>query len=347
MSEFEKKNKNNNTIKSKRYILKKKIKEIERIIVQIDSNTMDELDIKTGDVISIRGKKESVGIAWPSDPKDNGLGFVRVDSLISINTGTDINNTVEIQKVEPAIAKNLVLAPINSKLQVNPKVEIFIKKKLINYPVTIDDLIFFKIGINRIIKFKVIDLKPESICIITQKTKFTIKEKFENQKRSLQIKEAKLRDIGRNIIRIDVRTMKELFIEAGDVISIVGKRESVGIAWPSYPQDIGLDIIRIDSCIRMNTGTDINDTVEIQKVEPAIAKNLVLKPMSKTVKMNSKSEFLIKKELIDFPVTLNDIITLSPKPNQKIQLKVINLNPMSICIVKEETNIVFSKITTN
>ncbi|MCK4384450.1 MAG: hypothetical protein KAW66_14210, partial [Candidatus Lokiarchaeota archaeon] len=54
---------------------------------------------------------------------------------------------------------------------------------------------------------------------------------------ALRVQEAKKRDIGRNIARIDQETMEKLNIKTGDVISLVGKKESAGIAWPSYPQD--------------------------------------------------------------------------------------------------------------
>ena len=57
----------------------------------------------------------------------------------------------------------------------------------------------------------------------------------------LRVQKAKKRDIGRNIIRLDPKTMEELNIQTGDVIGITGKKESAGIAWPSYPQDNGLD----------------------------------------------------------------------------------------------------------
>ena len=65
---------------------------------------------------------------------------------------------------------------------------------------------------------------------------------------ALRVQEAKKRDIGRNIA--DQETMEKLNIKTGDVIALAGKKESAGIAWPSYPQDSGLGIIRIDSRLK-------------------------------------------------------------------------------------------------
>ena len=84
------------------------------------------------------------------------------------------------------------------------------------------------------------------------------KEKLKNGRISpratLRVQKAKKRDIGRNIVRIDPKTMENLKIQTGDVIALIGKKESAGIAWPSYPQDNGLGIVRIDSRLRKNTG---------------------------------------------------------------------------------------------
>ena len=62
------------------------------------------------------------------------------------------------------------------------------------------------------------------------------------EKITLRVQQAKKRDIGRTIIRIDENTMNKLNIKTGDVIEVFGKKQSAGIAWPSYSQDIGLGI---------------------------------------------------------------------------------------------------------
>ena len=44
----------------------------------------------------------------------------------------------------------------------------------------------------------------------------------------LWVQEAKKRDIGRNIVRIDLETMCRLNMYAGEVITLIGKKESEG-----------------------------------------------------------------------------------------------------------------------
>ena len=107
---------------------------------------------------------------------------------------------------------------------------------------------------------------------------------------TLRVQKAKKRDIGRNIIRIDPTTMEKLNIQTGDVIVVMGKTQSAGIAWPSYPQDNGLGIVRVDSRIQKNTGSRIDDTVEIRKIKTEVAQSVVLAPSNFPIKNNPRFE---------------------------------------------------------
>jgi transitional endoplasmic reticulum ATPase len=138
---------------------------------------MEKLNIQTGDVIEAIGKKQSAGIAWPSYPQDNGLGIVRVDSRLQKNTGTRIDDTLEIRKVKAEPAQNVVLAPSSVNFRNTPRFESFVKRKLNTYPITIDDFIFISLGISREITFKVISMRPNAVCRINQDTILNISEK--------------------------------------------------------------------------------------------------------------------------------------------------------------------------
>ncbi|MCJ7574214.1 AAA family ATPase, partial [Candidatus Bathyarchaeota archaeon] len=69
----------------------------------------------------------------------------------------------------------------------------------------------------------------------------------------LKIAEAKQqRDVGRSIARMDSDTMKTLGVTVGDVVEIIGKKTTPAKAWPAYPEDQGLSLLRIDGFIRKN-----------------------------------------------------------------------------------------------
>jgi len=176
--EGDKPNSGSNTPSVVLRVQKAKKRDIGRNIIRIDQKTMEKLNIQTGDVIEAVGKKQSAGIAWPSYPQDNGLGIVRVDSRLQKNTGTRIDDTLEIRKVKADPAQNIVLAPSSVKIRNNPRFESFVKRKLNNYPVTVDDYIFISIGISREITFKVISMRPNEVCIINKDTILNISEKI-------------------------------------------------------------------------------------------------------------------------------------------------------------------------
>jgi len=94
----------------------------------------------------------------------------------------------------------------------------------------------------------------------------------------LRVADAKQRDVGRGIARIDHRTMNKLGISAGDVIEIQGKRTTSAIAWPAYAEDQGLDIIRIDGLTRKNAGVALNEYVTVRKAKVKDATSVTLAP---------------------------------------------------------------------
>jgi len=191
-------------------VQKAKKRDIGKNIIRIDTKTMEDLNIETGDVIAVKGKKDSAGIAWPSYPQDNGLGIVRFDSRLRKNTGTSIDDTIEIWKVNALPAQNVVLAPSGVKFKANPKFESFVRRKLNNYPVTLDDIILIAIGISREIAFKVKSIRPKGVCVIKQDTVIHISESVtpEEETGSLYVTYEDVGGLDREIQR--VREMVEL-----------------------------------------------------------------------------------------------------------------------------------------
>lgn len=62
----------------------------------------------------------------------------------------------------------------------------------------------------------------------------------------LRVSEAKTRDVGRGIGRIDPDYMEQLSVTVGDIVEIVGGRRTYAKAMPSFPADRGKGTIQID-----------------------------------------------------------------------------------------------------
>jgi transitional endoplasmic reticulum ATPase len=87
-------------------------------IARIDSEVMRELDIRRGDVIIIKGNRETVAIADRAYPADVGEGIIRVDGIMRRNAKTGIGDVVEIYKAEIKKAKKVIIAPAQKGITV-------------------------------------------------------------------------------------------------------------------------------------------------------------------------------------------------------------------------------------
>jgi transitional endoplasmic reticulum ATPase len=77
----------------------------------VDPKVMEELDLSTGDVIEISGKKKSYVLLWSSQPDDYGKKLIRIDGYTRNNIGTGIDDTVSIRKVTVKKAEQVILSP--------------------------------------------------------------------------------------------------------------------------------------------------------------------------------------------------------------------------------------------
>jgi transitional endoplasmic reticulum ATPase len=87
-------------------------------IARIDSQTMKELGISRGDVVLIKGKRETVAIVDRAYPADVGEGIIRIDGILRRNSKTSIGDIVSISKTEIKEAKKVTIAPAQQGIMV-------------------------------------------------------------------------------------------------------------------------------------------------------------------------------------------------------------------------------------
>jgi len=155
----------------------------------------------------------------------------------------------------------------------------------------------------------------------------------------LRVMEAKQKDVGRGKVRIDINIMKKINVEPGDIVEIEGRRKTAAIAWPSYAEDQGLDIIRMDGLIRKNAGVSIGDKVIVRKadVRPAIVVKLA--PSSFTITVDPGFINYVKRRLIDYPLVEGDTV-LIPVLGQAIPFTVVATKPSGVVLVTADTNLI-------
>jgi transitional endoplasmic reticulum ATPase len=95
----------------------------------------------------------------------------------------------------------------------------------------------------------------------------------------LRVAEASQRDFGRGIARIDPNDMNKMGIETGDIIQLIGKKNTAAKVMPAYPENRGKGLIQVDGIIRNNAFIGIDDNVRIKKVQAEKAEKIVLAPL--------------------------------------------------------------------
>ena len=158
-----------------------------------------------------------------------------------------------------------------------------------------------------------------------------------NDRIMLRVAEAHHRDVGRDIARIDRDIMEQIGILSGDVVIVVGKEKACVIAAPGYPEDQGMDLIRIDGSIRANARVGIDDKIYLQKSTPQVAKRVVLAP-TEQIRLVGDPQYLIRL-LEGRPVTKGQRLRVETVSNP-LSFIVISTQPQSPVIVSRTTSLV-------
>ena len=151
-------------------------RDIGRFIVRIDAVSMEKLGVRTGDIIQIKGKKATAAIAWPAYQGDKGREIIRMDGRIRRNAGVSLSEKVFVSRANEEPAKSITLAPTSVPIRPEPRFEEFVKRKLLNCPVTTQDTVFIPI-LGRAIPFKVTGVKPGGTVVVHNSTILAIAEK--------------------------------------------------------------------------------------------------------------------------------------------------------------------------
>ncbi|MFX0108370.1 MAG: CDC48 family AAA ATPase [Candidatus Hodarchaeota archaeon] len=151
-------------------------RDIGRFIVRIDAMSMEKLGVRTGDIIQIKGKKLTAAIAWPAYQGDKGREIIRMDGRIRRNAGVSLSEKVTVARANEEPARNVTLAPTSVPIRPEPRFEEFVKRKLLNCPVTLNDTVFIPI-LGRAIPFKVTSIKPAGTVVVQHSTMLSIAEK--------------------------------------------------------------------------------------------------------------------------------------------------------------------------
>ena len=165
--------------------------------------------------------------------------------------------------------------------------------------------------------------------------------KNKEEKIVVKIAEARSRDVGRGIARIDPVIYEQMRLMPGDTIMIEGSKLTAATVMRGYPEDAGTGIMRIDGYTRRNAGAGIDDKVKIWKVNAQQATHVTLAP-TQPLRIMGGEEYL--SEILEGrAVTRGDVVTINVMGNT-IDLVVTALKPAAeVAIITRNTEIKISE----
>ncbi len=156
-----------------------------------------------------------------------------------------------------------------------------------------------------------------------------------------RVAEARSRDVGRGIARIDPEIYEKMGLMPGDTIMIEGSKVTAATVMRGYPEDEGTGIIRIDGYTRRNAGVGIDDKVKIWKITAHPASSVTFAP-TQPLRIMGGEEYL-KNLLEGRVITRGDVITINVMGNP-IDLVVTSVKPAKdAAIITRDTEIKISE----
>jgi transitional endoplasmic reticulum ATPase len=141
---------------------------------------------------------------------------------------------------------------------------------------------------------------------------------------TLKVAEAKPRDAGRGIVRLDPREANSLQITTGDVVMVEGKKRTAALCWPGYPEDVGSRTIRMDGSLRRNAGAGIDDKVNVSRIQAKNAEKVVFAP-TEPLKIMGGEEYL--SQVLEGRVVMRgDTVELNVM-GRKLELVIVSMSP--------------------
>lgn len=227
-------------------------------IARIDFDIMRELDIKRGDVIMIKGGRETVAIADKAYPADVGEGIIRIDGIIRKNARTGVSEPVTVKKANVREAKKVVIAPaqrgimIQGDLKPSLLARTVVKGDIVvlggvkrRTDIMSEDLESLFGGFNEMfgdmgfgglgggmqqIRFVIVNANPNQPCIITENTEVVLSNKPVDVDDNSSLPNVTYEDIGGLTDEVKkVREMVEVPLKHPEVFERLGVEPPKGV----------------------------------------------------------------------------------------------------------------------
>jgi len=157
---------------------------------------------------------------------------------------------------------------------------------------------------------------------------------------TLRVAEAKPRDVGRGIARLDPHDLEKIGAEVGDIIQVEGKRKTAAKVMPAYPEDRGKSLIQMDGLLRGNTLVSLDEKVTVQKTSFLPADKIVLNPLTLVRSISRERDTRYIGTLLDgLPLVEGDTIRANLFGTRSQDFTVISAVPKGVVLIHTRTKI--------
>ena len=153
---------------------------------------------------------------------------------------------------------------------------------------------------------------------------------------SLSVVEARTRDVGRGVARVDPDSMLALGLEAGDLVSVTGSRAAPARVLPTFPDLRGQDVVQIDGLTRHNAGAGLGESVALRPCASAPAESVVVRPLSP---LQAEEAEHVAELLDGLVVQKGDRVRATLFGSRWVELEVLRTRPRSVVVVNPATSL--------
>ncbi len=151
--------------------------DVGRGIVRLASQSLEKLDVTSGDIVAVEGKKKTAAIVWQAHPGDERLDIIRMDGLLRQNSSASLGDKVRVSKAPAAEAKKIVIAPVSHQIAFGADFANHVKQRiLMGRPLTVGDQFIISV-LGQAIPFVVATTTPHDIVQVGDYTEIEVKEK--------------------------------------------------------------------------------------------------------------------------------------------------------------------------
>lgn len=154
---------------------------------------------------------------------------------------------------------------------------------------------------------------------------------------TLKVAEARGRDVGRGIARLDPKDMERTNASVGDVIQLEGKKKTVAKVMPAYTEDRGKKIIQVDGIVRENAQIGLDEKVKVQKVDAKSATRITLAPLTASSLRGESDTRYIGRLLEGLPLVSGDRVRANLFGTRSCDFTVLNTTPKDAVLVQPTT----------